>query len=76
MFQIHMGKIRNIYFNDETEELLKKTNNVSALVRDLLHEHFKKQDLSQMSIEEMERLLKIEEAKQAYEKAIKEAENG
>ena len=44
-----MGQPKYIYFTDDNLEALKKIENKSKLINDLLDEHFKKLDPNQMT---------------------------
>ena len=71
-----MGKARYIYFSDEIDKLLVEVPNRSALICELLKEHFKKIDYKQMNHDELKKAIKVEKIKREYESKIKEAQNG
>ena len=70
-----MGKPRYIYFTDINDEKLQKVHNKSGLINGLLEEHFKKDDIEQMTPQELRKAIKIEKLKKSMEAKIKELEN-
>lgn len=61
-----------IYFKNEILLRLRKEENMSALISELLTEYFKKNDLNNMSVEELDKRIKIVELKEEAEKLEKE----
>jgi len=66
---------RYIYLSDELNNKLKQEKNASGLIQSLLTEHFRKNDVKQMTYEE--KLLKIKEleAKLEFEKKVEAIHN-
>ena len=71
-----MGKPRYIYFNDVIDDKLRNVKNRSALINGLLEEYFKKEDIEQMTPQELRKAIKIEKLKESMEMKIKEIRNG
>lgn len=67
-----MSKQRYVYMRDEIEKQLKKENNASKLINDLLEDYFRKQNPAEMSINELEQYIKTQELKKEYERRLKE----
>ena len=63
---------RYIYLSDELNQKLKKEENASGLIQNLLMMHYSEDNIRMLSKEELDLLIKKEEAKQEYENKIKE----
>lgn len=68
--------LRTINISEILNERLKKEENASRLISDLLNSYYNKTDLDCMSVGELQKLLKIEQIKEEMSKRIKEVENG
>ena len=67
-----MSFVRNIYFQDDLTEYLKKEENVSGLINELLRKHFNSTDINKMDKEQLENWIAIKKAKIEYEKKMEE----
>lgn len=68
--------LRTINISETLNERLKKEENASRLVSDLLNQYYNKTDLDCMPIEELQKMLKIEQIKEEMNKRIQEVQNG
>ena len=71
-----MGKPRYIYFTDVNDEKLQGVNNKSGLINGLLEEYFKREDIEQMTPQELRKAIKIEKLKESVKIKIREIRNG
>lgn len=67
-----MGQAKYIYFTDDNLEQLKRVDNMSKLINDLLTQHFKKIDPETMSPEEIKKMIAVKKAEIEHDKKIKE----
>lgn len=70
-----MGQPKYIYFTDDNLEALKKIENKSKLINDLLDEHFKKLDPNQMTPEEIRKEIERRKLQKEYKAKLEEIEN-
>lgn len=68
--------LRTINISEQLNERLKREENASRLISDLLNSYYNKTDLDCMPIEELQKLLKIEQIKEEMNKRIQEVQNG
>ena len=66
-----MAKTMNIYIHDENAESLKKVDNQSGLINDLLRQHFEKIDIKKMTTDQLKKLIEIEKIKEEYKSKLK-----
>jgi len=71
-----MGQAKYIYFTDDNLEQLKKVDNMSKLINDLLREHFNKLDPNQMTPEEIRKIIAIKKAEKEYKAKLEQINNG
>jgi hypothetical protein len=67
-----MAKQRYVYMRDEIEVLLKKEDNASKLINDLLEDYFRKKEPKAMTTQELRKFIEKEKMKQEYERRLKE----
>ena len=65
-----MAKILNIYIQDDNQDNLKKVDNQSGLINDLLREYFRKLDPNKMTPEEIRRELAKKKAWKEYQNKL------
>jgi hypothetical protein len=70
-----MTNSRHVYIYDDVEEKLKKEENVSALINRLLREHFAKNSIDTLTLEQKEKLLEIKRIELEAHKKIAEVQN-
>ena len=74
-----MTNSRHVYIYQDNEDNLKKEENVSALINQLLREYFKSKDsnvqMHNMSIEEAQKRIEILKIEIEAERKIKELKN-
>jgi uncharacterized small protein (DUF1192 family) len=67
---------RYIYIQDELNNRLKEEDNASALISELLREHYQLKDARELSPEELDKRIAILKAKIEAQNKIKAIENG